>query len=255
MAPEQLDPPPAIDGRADVYALGVVLYELLCGARPYDGADEAALRAAIRAGRPRLPVEVEPAVPEPLQAIALKAMSAEPARPLPVRARDGARPPPLRSPASRCWRARACTRPRWSGACRRTWSRSRSGSGCTSSTRTRATACAPPTAAWKPATTTGSSRAASLSFPQIALYFGAFLLLCASVLAFLVYLEGAVKGVAWPLLALGLPCVALHLAALRLHRGRHRAAAVAYDLGAAVLVPPLLLILFRETGLVAGGAG
>jgi hypothetical protein len=88
-----------------------------------------------------------------------------------------------------------------------------------------------------------------LSFPQITLYFGAFLLFCASVLAFLGYLQGAVKGVAWPLLALGLPCVGLHLAARSLQQGRHRAAAVAYDLGAAVLVPPLLLILFREMGL------
>jgi serine/threonine-protein kinase len=79
MAPEQLDPQRPIDARADVYALGVVLYELLCRTRPYQGADEAGLLAAIREGRPRLPIEIAPQAPEPLQAVALKAMSADPA--------------------------------------------------------------------------------------------------------------------------------------------------------------------------------
>jgi eukaryotic-like serine/threonine-protein kinase len=39
MAPEQLTRASAVDGRADVWALGVVLYESLVGFRPIEGAD------------------------------------------------------------------------------------------------------------------------------------------------------------------------------------------------------------------------
>ncbi|MFJ6017643.1 protein kinase [Streptomyces sp. NPDC092952] len=39
MAPEQLRGSPDIDGRCDLYAVGVVLFELLTGLRPFNGAD------------------------------------------------------------------------------------------------------------------------------------------------------------------------------------------------------------------------
>lgn len=247
MAPEQLDPHRPIDARADVYSLGVVLYELLCGTRPYEGSDAAETLKLIREERPRLPVEIDPRVPEPLQAIALTALAAEPADRYPS-AREMAldlrryiegRPVVARPALYRSALARR-VEPHVEQVAE--WERLRliyphEGD------RLRA--------AYRQLQAREDDwivQGRILSFPQIALYMGAFLLLCSSVLAFLAYLEGAVHGVAWPLAALGLPCVALHLAAHPLYARNHRAAAVAFYLGAAVLLPSMLLICFREMG-------
>jgi eukaryotic-like serine/threonine-protein kinase len=76
-APEQFEGREC-DARTDVYALGVVLYELLTGHRPYGGTSLAEIRASVRAARPRLPSEHNPGIPATLAAIALQAISIDP---------------------------------------------------------------------------------------------------------------------------------------------------------------------------------
>ena len=81
MAPEQAqarheDVGPTVD----VYALGVILYELLAGCAPYEGAtDVEVLRQAIE-GQFTNPRHIRPDIPRDLEAICLKAMDRSPAK-------------------------------------------------------------------------------------------------------------------------------------------------------------------------------
>ena len=78
MAPEQARGEP-LDERADVYALGATLYQVLTGALPYGDRDADATLAALRAGPPPPITSREPRVPDDLAAIVGKAMARAPA--------------------------------------------------------------------------------------------------------------------------------------------------------------------------------
>ena len=74
MAPEQAAGDP-VDERADVYALGAMLYHLLAGHHPYRGADSTAIVARVIAGPPPPLESAEPRVPAELAAVVARAMS------------------------------------------------------------------------------------------------------------------------------------------------------------------------------------
>jgi eukaryotic-like serine/threonine-protein kinase len=77
MAPEQILQQP-VDARTDVYALGVVLFELLSGTRAFRGRTLADIQRAVLERRPSLASELAPAVPEALARIAARAMAIDP---------------------------------------------------------------------------------------------------------------------------------------------------------------------------------
>jgi tetratricopeptide (TPR) repeat protein len=75
MAPEQARTEP-VDARADVYALGALLYHVLAGVPPYHGARRASeLLAQVRAGPPLSLAEVAPDLPADLVAVVERAMA------------------------------------------------------------------------------------------------------------------------------------------------------------------------------------
>ena len=77
MSPEQMEGREA-DSRADIWALGCVLYEMTTGKRAYEGATQASLISAIMRDTPRPLAEVAPMSPPALERLILQCLAKDP---------------------------------------------------------------------------------------------------------------------------------------------------------------------------------
>jgi serine/threonine protein kinase len=75
MAPEQIEQSPTLDGRVDIYALGVILYELLTGTLPFVGKTRFLTAVARLMKAPPNPRQVRPSLPQELAQIVLRCLS------------------------------------------------------------------------------------------------------------------------------------------------------------------------------------
>jgi len=79
MAPEQASSDPQMDHRADIYAFGVLAYEVLTGVPPFTAPSAVQLVSAHMMRAPEPLSRHRPAIPEPLEEIVLRCLAKRPA--------------------------------------------------------------------------------------------------------------------------------------------------------------------------------
>jgi Tol biopolymer transport system component len=79
MAPEQLEGRDG-DARSDIFAFGLILYELLTGRRAFDGMSQAGVMAAVMHGQPAPLSSLAPDAPPALERVVRRALEKDPER-------------------------------------------------------------------------------------------------------------------------------------------------------------------------------
>ncbi len=79
MAPEQAAADPGIDARADLYAAGVLAYEMITGRTPFSGGTAQQLMAAHLTRDPEPPGRLRPGLPDPVEQLVMRCLAKRPA--------------------------------------------------------------------------------------------------------------------------------------------------------------------------------
>jgi TolB-like protein/Flp pilus assembly protein TadD len=79
MAPEQAAGDPHIDGRADIYSLGITIYEMLAGQAPFAGLSPREMLTARLTGRPPALSSLRKDIPPRLESLLMRCLEPDPA--------------------------------------------------------------------------------------------------------------------------------------------------------------------------------